>query len=362
MKDYESAPSSKVNAIPAGEDGVRRLLRRAGHRPAVPAEDLARIKEAAHDEWRKLVRTERERREGFRVRGVLALAASLLLALLLGWWWTTERAPAVPDLIATVELVKGAIRAEGPANWEREGRLDLSVGDVLPIGAELEIAAPGDGPSARMALRLTGGQSVRLDVDTKVRLVSSLRLELERGAVYVESGAAPLDGAAVEVLTAFGIVRDVGTQYEVRLGEGGVAGVRVRVREGTVSLRRGSESYPATRGEELTLRRDGSVIRGSVEPYGPEWAWVLAAAPSLDIEGRSLRSFLDWVSRETGWRIRFADEALEQSAADVLLHGTIEDLTPDQSLSVVLPGSGLSYRVQDGTLWVARPFGERADS
>ena len=92
-----------------------------------------------------------------------------------------------------------------------------------------------------------------------------------------------------------------------------------------------------------------------MEPDGPEWLWILEAAPALDIEGRSLASFLDWVSRETGWQVRYADEEIARSAQTISLHGTIEGLRPDESLGMILQGSGLDYRKDDGAVVVVRP-------
>ena len=122
-----------------------------------------------------------------------------------------------------------------------------------------------------------------------------------------------------------------------------------------MSFRLDGERHTTVRGEELTLKRDGSIARAEVEPVGPKWGWVLAAAPSLDIEGRSLGTFLDWVARETGWQVRYADESLEQSARAIRLHGTIEGLRPDESLRIILQGSGLDYRSENGAVVVFRP-------
>jgi hypothetical protein len=37
-----------------------------------------------------------------------------------------------------------------------------------------------------------------------------------------------------------------------------------------------------------------------------------------------------------------------------VLHGTIEGLAPEEAVSVVLPGSGLAYRVEGATLLLER--------
>jgi ferric-dicitrate binding protein FerR (iron transport regulator) len=308
------------------EATIRELLEDAGRRPAVPAEDLAAIEAAARAEWLKLVAAERRRR-----LLPLALAASLILALAAVWWWKREGPPPAPEIVATIELLKG----------ETGG---MAVGQPLVSGSVVATASP-----ALAALRFPDGKSVRLDAGTRVRLLSN-RLELEAGAVYVDSRRQ----GSFEIKTALGIVHEMGTQFEVRLDQ---PGLRVRVREGAVSLDhdRGSDSISA--GEELRVRHDGKLSRSKIDPHGPAWSWVLAAAPSLDIDGLTLGEYLDWVSRETALKVRYEDQTLAGLADTVRLRGSIEGLAPDESLSVILPGSGLGHRIERGTLLITKPGG-----
>lgn len=324
---------------PDGDEQIGELLRSAGRRATIPDDDLAAIRQATDTAWQTMASRERARR--FRRRGAYALAASLLLAALGAWWWMAQETPVAPREIATVELALGRIEA-------------FRAGDPLSSGDTVQTAGGNGDPAGRLALRMAGGQSVRLDEGTRLRLVSRSLLELERGGVYVDSGPAVPDDASLEIVTPLGRVREIGTQYEVRLAnESGR--LRVRVREGSVSVRRDGETHAAERGEELTLGRDGPVERSTLAPDSAEWMWVLGAAPSLEIEGRSLDSFLTWVSRETGRQVRYADAQLEQSARTIRLHGTIEGLRPDESIGVILEGSGLSHRTENGTILVTRP-------
>ena len=289
------------------EEQVRRLLEDAGPRPEVPPEDLARIKAAFRAEWKEHIRRRRS-----PDRRLWLLAASILLAAGLGWWlWP---APAVP--VARFE------RASGPAA-EVLSAAELSAGES-PVG-----------------LRLAAGPSLRLDAGSQVRLVSASVIELRHGAVYLDSEGA----AKVEIRTPLGVVTDVGTQFEARLLGKGEA-LRVRVREGAVRV----GPHKAEAGTELTLRADGTVVRGPIAAYGPPWAWVLKAAPPLVIEGLTLEQFLDRIARETGWTVRYEDPGLAQSAGTIVLHGDIGDLPPDQAPEVVLPGAGLDHRLADGVL------------
>ena len=70
------------------------------------------------------------------------------------------------------------------------------------------------------------------------------------------------------------------------------------------------------------------------------------------MEGHTLESFLGWVTRETGLEATFVDAAVAESAPDVVLHGSIEGLRPDQALEAVLPTCGLQHRVSGGNLMI----------
>ena len=68
---------------------------------------------------------------------------------------------------------------------------------------------------------------------------------------------------------------------------------------------------------------------------------MLEAAPAIDIAGQTLAAFLTWIGRETGWEIRYEDDDLRQEAEEIELHGSIEDLRPDEAADVMLQGSDL---------------------
>ena len=92
------------------------------------------------------------------------------------------------------------------------------------------------------------------------------------------------------------------------------------------------------------------VIAGS----GADWAWVMEAAPAFVMEGRTLRQLLDWVQRETGWRVRL-EGTLAREADSIVLHGSVGALPADRAVFAVLPGAGLEGELRDGTLWVRAP-------
>ena len=77
---------------------------------------------------------------------------------------------------------------------------------------------------------------------------------------------------------------------------------------------------------------------------------------------RTLAEYLDWITRETGWRVEYAEPAIARDASTIVLHGSITGLRPDQTPLAVLPTCGLRHRMTDGTLTIERQAGEAGPS
>jgi ferric-dicitrate binding protein FerR (iron transport regulator) len=304
-------------------DPVESLLRLAGTRPAPPVERARRVRAAVHREWTRGVNARRR-----RTRNV-ALAAAAALALAIGLQWRGPVAGPAAQ-VARMERVTG-LGSGLPA-----------IGEAIHAGAVV-----ATGGASRAALRLPTGASVRLDTNTRVTFRSPSVVRLSHGAIYVDTppGASPL-----EVQTPKGIARELGTQFEVRVLE---SEVRVRVREGVVRLSQERRVEDARQGDEL--RTAGSdIARAAIPVHGMSWSWVLDIAPPFALEGRTLAEFLAWACRENGWTLEFADEAASRTAGQTVLHGSVEALTPAQSVAAVLPTSGFVARNDGQRLIVAR--------
>lgn len=327
------------------EELVRQLLESAGPRPPMPPEDLDAIAAAARAAWREQVR-QRDATTAHRPLRAVAwgLAAAVAVAVGLALWWGS-RIDRTPPTVAWIETLTGSVHLETSATERRE----IAKGEPIPLGATLRSTE-----SSRAALRLAGGATVRLDAETRLRFVSAAVLDLERGAVYVDTGSGPRPRTALEVRTSVGTARDIGTRFAVRIVGSERTALLVRVRDGAVLTEQRGRTFLTHAGEELMLRRDGTSQRREAAASGPDWEWVLAASPGFGIEGRTLREFLDWVSRETGWRIDFADAGLADSADEIILHGSIGGLRPDRAPFAVLPGAGLEGEIEDGALVVRR--------
>jgi ferric-dicitrate binding protein FerR (iron transport regulator) len=339
-------PSTETRGGQAHDETVERLLRLAGPRETAAAERVARMRGPVHEAWRQSVRRRAQRRWFLYGGAGLAAAASLLLAVSLlrsGGGDVTPVAETSPaaQLVAATGAVRLTARS-GAATADDT----LRVGQAVQTGASLRT---GEGVLA--TLSLAGGGEVRLDAGTAVTLQPNREITIERGAVYVDSGSDR--GAAPLVLrTPVGLVRDIGTRFEVRIVE---AGARVRVRDGAVRIERGTARDDAAAGTELVAHADGRIERRELARHGAEWDWVARAAPPFRVEGQTLAAFLDWVTREGGWTVRFADAALERASRTTVVHGSIEGLTPTEALDVVLPTCGMTHHLDADHVVLERP-------
>jgi FecR-like protein len=326
---------------PERDNQIARLLKLAGRRPAPSADARLRAREAAQAEWRQVL----------KVRGRQRLLKAIVAAAIVGvvggiaWMWAHRDAPVDRSEVATLQKVIGAVRV-------LEGSLGApaamaSTNGRIRAGDRLETGERGGA-----ALRFFGGPSIRLNAGTSVTVESSSRLHLHTGAIYVDSD--PQRGpTSLVVVTAFGDVRHLGTQFELAQT---VGGLDVRVREGEVSIETGNGRLIAAAGEALLVRADRPVERRRVATSGPAWAWIGTMAAAFTLDGSTVPAFLQWVSREEGLRWEYADAAARRVGDRAVLHGSIEGLTPAEALLAVLPAAGLTS-TRDGDRLIIRATG-----
>jgi ferric-dicitrate binding protein FerR (iron transport regulator) len=325
----------------AEEAAMMQLLRVSGARPAMPAFREARMRAAVYSRW-QLDRRRRIARSRVLIAS-LSLASAAALVVILA---RALPPAALGDVVATVEQIDGSPRR---VRSTTDGGIaeDLAASDPVRAGEWLETDA-----RARVALRFADGTSVRLDVGSRVRPVSAGVIELSAGGIYVDTGR---ESGRFEVRTPVATARDIGTQFELRLID---RALRLRVRTGVVELRDGARSVAGRGGTEVTFSDAGAVSR-PIAAHGADWDWTAAISPVPAIEGLALSSFLESLSREHGWTLVYGDPALARDAAGIVLHGSVEGLSPRDALDVTLRTSGLKYRLVNGELAVFRPAAER---
>lgn len=319
------------------DDGTTdRLLQLAGRRPEVSAARAARVRAGVHEAWRVEVRRRRVRRTLLAAPIAAAAAAALFVIVV-----SRPQINVPPaSVVGTVERVDGIVQIASNESGAAARRLSATD----RIGGGDWISTDG---SARAALRIASGASVRVDHSSRVRFVTGTIIELTAGAVYLDTGS---HAVALEIRTPLGVASDIGTQFEVRLV---AESLRVRVRTGAVAVHRDRESIQVESGTELTLTSKGAESR-TVPRSGVEWDWASSVAPSFQIEGQPLHAFLEQLSRENGWILKYADPALARDASVIVLHGSVEGLSPADALGVALTSAALSYSLERGDLMVSR--------
>ncbi len=338
MNDQQNSESP--GNLPRG-DLVERLLRLADIGPDIPADGADRIKTAIRPLWRRELHRRSRRRIGWAAAG---LAAAVIVVIGLTFVLRHgRRAPADLGPVATFEVVRGEVEVTPPFG---ESRLLTSVPTLKTVAGESWILTD---EHSRTTLRLSGGQSLRLDTNTRVRLDSALVATLDHGAVYLDSEDG--DNDVVEVRTQQAAVREIGTQFEVRYE---AERLLVKVRDGAVTVSHAERHVQVPEGSSVTVTADGSLERAPVPAFADDWDWVQRVAPPFDIEGRTVTAFLDWVSRETGLRIEFSDQEVAKFASETVLHGTAGDLIPAETPPVVLASCGLTADREADALVVAR--------
>jgi ferric-dicitrate binding protein FerR (iron transport regulator) len=299
----------------SSDDAIAALVRLAGRRPPVPEDAARRVREAVHDEWMQTISRRRRTRW---IGSAAAVAAAAVTIVVLRTMPSTPQPQAAPQRVVV---------AGGQTN-----------GAVIYANDIYEIA---NGNTASLAW---GDAILRLDSGTRVRIASPTELTLDRGAVYVDS-----KHSGVVIRTPIGSVRDIGTQFEVRLA---ADRMRVRVREGRIDLQHGGATHSAAAGMELDADARGGVTEHSIAKSGAEWEWVVRAAPPIHLDGRTLAEVVATVTRDEGVKPVWSDAAA-RNAASMRLHGDVP-LTPEEALDSALVASGLTSRIDGDRLIITR--------
>lgn len=319
------------------EDVTAQLLRLAGA-PAEPAaERRARVRQAVHKAWRTQQRQRVIRRNAVAI-AICGIAAALVIAVRENRSQTVPP-PAAGGVLATAGRIEGRPIVLG-RNSDEPRRLTTA----MAVRADDVITTD---TASRAALQTAAGSSLRIDRNSRVRLLAPALIELIGGAAYIETAPG---SHGFEIRTPIGAVRDVGTQFEVRLDN---ASLRLRVRSGMVQLRRGATITAAAAGTE-TIATSAGVTVHELPPYAPEWAWTAALAPRYAIEGRSLAAFLEHTATEEGWTLRYASPDVGSVAERTVLHGSVEGLAAEDALNATVATSGLQYRLRGGELVISR--------
>jgi ferric-dicitrate binding protein FerR (iron transport regulator) len=312
--------SRNDNESEPADDEIEALLRQTGARPGPPAAVTEEIRRAIHAEWQTVAAGRKSRRRTI----VFGLAASVAVAMLALALTLRSVAPPAPGPVAVLERIEGTLDILPTS----DGATPVQAGRAIVAGETVVTDA-----ITRAALRLAGRISVRLDSNTTLDVLAQDRLELRAGTVYVDAGPPERGYSPLEIVTAAGPVRHVGTQYQVHSQDGHVT---ISVREGRIELARARGPEMARAGERLAASSNGELARATVSADDPSWAWAIQIVPPFEIQDQPLTVFLEWTARETGRTLVYASPSVEAAARDLRLQGSIANLTPEAALAAVL--------------------------
>ena len=255
---------------------------------------------------------------------------------------------------ALVAIFMSATRTGSPCSGGhcRQSRLPAAGGSAYALGDEIYLGMTietGDGEG--LSFLLARNESLRLGENSAIRVDAGDQFTLLSGRVYADTGEFVYRDGGLRIVTTFGAVTDIGTQFAVSIQD---ALLDVAVREGRVDVRRDSHKYIAMSGERITLQGQGDVKVDPLALTDDYWNWTTDLAPVFDIEGRSLVDFLKWVARESGRILFFEDSELRMAAMRTDLHGSISDFSPLEALESVLATTTFRYRVESDRIVIER--------
>ena len=313
-----------------------RVLRDNLRVSALSPEALDRIRRATEAEWRAQVGPARRR----WMPAAMAAAAALFAGIATWTLWSGGQTELPLATLASVERVEapGMVELRG---WWRES--PVAAGAELHADQRLEARG-----SALLALQ--GGGNLRLARNSELKVISADTLRLDRGEIYVDIPPASRAPRSFVAITSAGEFRHLGTQFALSVSDGGT---RLRVREGSVQWHTARGESTVDAGTEVLIDRNLNITRRDLDVAGEQWAWTEAMAPDVDIEDRPLAEFLDWVARETGRKLEFADDATRQQAASIRMHGNVHGLAPLTALKAVMASTSLRLDLPSGVIRVS---------
>jgi hypothetical protein len=315
------------------DDQIQHLLQLAGNRPPVSDDVYQRVQSAVHLKWKKTVRTRIWNR---RIMIGFVTSVVVLSIYALSFRFVNREYPVA---IGLVENISGDVFVVS----QKDSSHLLEKSEMLMAGSKLET-----GEGGRLLVRLSTGASIRMDLRTLLRVTSGSSFFIERGGIYLDTHRKKVKLA---LSTPFGTITNQGTQFEVRVDQ---QMVRVRVREGSVLLERNGVPKTAGAGTEVAIDQKGKTTIGNTPGFGDQWSWISFIAPEFHLEGHSLQEFLQWIAHENGWTLQFAQDEIKTNASNIILHGSISGVLPEEMLAAVLPTCSLKYNLNDGVLKIMK--------
>lgn len=243
---------------PESDNDLASLLRAAGVRVQGPEQMSPEVKAAVEAEWQATRAAQAKRR---RIRFITIAAIVLVVAA--AAWFARPLYLVSHDPIAKPAALKGSVefKQEGADGW-------------LPLTDGIQLK-PGDsvrtGDAARVKLAWVNGVTLALDAQTRITMEELGRVQLRRGALYLDSGPVTKDDPRkLRVYTPGGLLKHYGARYEARIAEDQVI---VSIRSGHILVVFPDSEVGGDGGERLVIE-DGNVTHHPLPAGDDTFAWL----------------------------------------------------------------------------------------
>jgi hypothetical protein len=227
-------------------------------------------------------------------------------------------------------------------------RLELEVGMNIPADSMIRTA------SASRAGIAYAGYTLRLDFNSEIELQAAA-IQLAKGRLYASDSEQIIGQTQLNIVTPHGQVRDIGTQFTVRVDDDSTVATvrRGAIQVVTVNSEHQVEATPGS-ATRITVNSEGQAQTKDVAASGNDWQWIYAVSEPFQLEGKSIHQFLQWSVSESGRELAFASASAELYARRVRLYGSTPRLDPEQAVTPVLEATDLRAQLQDDTLLVRK--------
>jgi len=298
-----------------GENQISDLLQQVGSRNNPPDILYDQIKSNVKSVWQEEVNARRTKRNAYSVAAGFALAVAIGTATFLASNNKVNSYATVDGVVNQVEYLR-----QGDDTWRDLKRTEVN--GVMKVRTHA---------NSFVSISMINGLNVRLAENSDVTLVGIDEINLKSGNLYIDSNDHADVQNSIWITTPFGQARDIGTQFAVRVMPDNW---QIQVREGSVEINHGD--IVALAGDRILISESNIVRKSTIDPDDMSWDWTQEVVATFHLEGATLSTYLNWVSRETGKPLEYRSEVARKQATSTMLHGSIEGLKPLESLPVVI--------------------------